>query len=189
MAALPGETAKALYGTYRFARFDPDAMDYFRNTNGAFWRSFKAALYIAPFYAALLLMRYSMGEVSSPMGRFIVVEALAYIIAWLAFPVIVEPLTKSMGRGDRFVRYIIAYNWAAVLQNLLYMPLAMLSVSGALPPGGAGLMGFVVLLMIMTYTWFITRTALQISGSRALGLVALDFALSFLINGYAEKML
>ena len=189
MAAAPGESFRALYGVYRLARLDPEGMDYFRNTTGAFWRSFNAALLIAPFYAALLLMRYSMGEVSTPPLRFIAIETIAYAVAWLAFPVIVEPMTKTMGRRDKYIRFIIAYNWAAVPQNMLYLPLAMLSVNGVLPPGSGGFLGFIVLIAIMGYTWFITKTALEIPAGRAVGLVAIDFALSFLINGYAERLL
>ena len=64
MAVASGETARALYGAYRFARLDSSGIRYFRNTRGAFWRSFNAAFIIAPFYTVLLLMRYKIDEVS-----------------------------------------------------------------------------------------------------------------------------
>ncbi len=134
MAAPPGESSKAVYGAFLLARLDASGMDYFRNTSGAFWRSFRVALYIAPFYAALLMMRYAAGEVSTPVLRYIVIEIIAYVIAWVAFPVIMDYLTKVMDRREKFIRYIVAYNWAAILQNMLYLPLAMLSVNGILPP-------------------------------------------------------
>lgn len=189
MPAPAGETTNALYGVYRLARLDVGGMDYFRNTPGAFWRSFKVALIIAPFYAGLLAMRYAMGEVATPPLRFIAIESIAYAIAWLAFPVIIDPLCRAMGKGDKYIRFIVAYNWAGLLQNMLYLPLAMLSVSGALPQGSGGFLGLIVLLVIMTYTWFIARTALEISSGHAVGIVAIDFTLSLLINGYTEKML
>lgn len=189
MAAPPGERTNALYGAYRLARLDPTGMDYFRNTPGAFLRSFQAALLIAPFYVFLLALRLNAGEVTTPTFRFILIEALAYVIAWAAFPALMEPLANLLDRRDKYIRYIVAYNWGAVLQNMLYLPLAMLSVTGALPPGGAGFLGFIVLMAIMGYTWFIAKTALDIPGNRALGLVAIDFALSLVVNGYAEKLL
>ncbi|NQU59086.1 MAG: hypothetical protein HQ513_17780 [Rhodospirillales bacterium] len=189
MAAPPGETTNALYGIYRLARMDPGGIEYFRNTTGAFWRSFKVALVIAPFYAGLLAMRYAMGEVSTPPLRFIAVESISYAVAWLAFPVLIEPLIRGMGKADKYIRFIIAYNWAGLLQNILYLPLAMLSVSAVLPPGSGGFFGLIVLMVIMAYTWFIAKTALEISGGQAAGIVAIDFTLSLLINGYAEKML
>jgi len=189
MAAPPGETNNALYGVYRLARLDPGGMDFFRNTPGAFWRSFRVALVIAPFYAGLLIMRYAMGEVSTPPLRFIAVESISFAISWLAFPVIIEPLTRALGRQDKFIRFIIAYNWVGLLQNMLYLPLAMLSVTAALPEGSVGFIGLIVLTVIMSYTWFIARTALEISAGQAAAIVAIDFTLSLLINGYAEKML
>ena len=189
MTATTGEPARALYGAYRLACLDSSGMDYFRNTQGAFWRSFKAALIIAPFYAGLLLMRYTMGEISTSALRFISIEAISYIIAWVAFPVVVDLLITAMGRREKYIRFIIAYNWAAVLQNLLYLPLAMLSVNGVLPPGSAGFLGLIILVLFMVYTWFITKTALDIPGGRAATIVTIDFALSLLINGYAERLL
>jgi hypothetical protein len=189
MAATPGETARALYGAYRLASLDSSGIDYFRNTRGAFWRSFNAALIIAPFYSGLLLMRYTMGEVSTSAFRFISIEVISYIIAWVAFPVVVDLLITAIGRREKYIRFIIAYNWGAVLQNLLYLPLAMLSVNGALSPGSSGFLGLIILVLFMVYTWFITKTALDIPGGRAGIIVAIDFTLSLLINGYAEKLL
>jgi hypothetical protein len=189
MAAAPGESARALYGAYRLASLDLSGMDYFRNTRGAFWRSFNAALIIAPFYAGLLFMRYTMGEVSTTALRFISIEAISYVIAWVAFPVVVDFLITAMGRREKYIRFIIAYNWAAVLQNLLYLPLAMLSVNGVLPPISAGFLGLIILMLFMVYIWFIIKVALDISGGRAATIVAIDFTLSLLINGYAERLL
>jgi hypothetical protein len=189
MSAPAGETANALYGVYRLARLDTGGMGFFRNTPGAFWRSFKVAFIIAPFYAGLLAMRYAMGEVASPPLHFMVIESISYAIAWLAFPVIIDPLCRAMGKGDKYIRFIVAYNWVALFQNMLYLPLAMMLVTNVLPQGSGGFLGLIVLLVIMGYTWFIAKTALEISGAQAAAIVAIDFTLSLLINGYTEKML
>ena len=189
MAAAPGETTRALYGAYRLACFDSSGLDYFRNTRGAFWRSFNAALIIAPFYVGLLLMRYEMGEISTTVFYFMSVEIISYIISWVAFPVVVDLLITTMDRREKYIRYIIAYNWAAVLQNLLYLPMAMLSVNGIFSSSSAGLLGLIILVFFMVYTWFITKTALNIPSGRAATIVAIDFALSLLLKGYAEKIL
>ena len=74
MAAVLNETARALYGASRLARLDPTGLEYFRNTRGAFWRSFNAALIIAPFYSALLLMRFQTDEVSTSALRFFLLK-------------------------------------------------------------------------------------------------------------------
>jgi hypothetical protein len=189
MAGELGETTRALYGACRLASFNSSGMDYFRNTRGAFWRSFNAALIIAPFYVALLSMRYEMGEVPTSAFYFISVETISYIISWVAFPVVVDLLITTMNRRENYIRYIIAYNWAAVLQNLIYLPMAMLSVNGIFSTSSAGLLGLAILVFFLVYTWFITKTALNIPSGRAATIVAIDFALSLLIKGYTEKLL
>ena len=189
MAIAREETARALHGAYRFALLDPTGLSYFRNTRGAFWRSFNAAIIIAPFYAVLLVMRFNMGEISASTTRFIYIEATAYIISWVAFPVVVDFLITAMDKREKYIRFIIAYNWAAVLQNLVYLPIAMLSVNGIFSPLGAGFIGLTMLFIFIIYIWFITKTALGIPGKQAVSIVAIDFTLSLLINGYTEKLL
>jgi len=44
------EMMYALYGAYRLARFDAGGMRYFDASIDGFWRSFFAAVLIAPFY-------------------------------------------------------------------------------------------------------------------------------------------
>ncbi len=41
----------------------------------------------------------------------------------------------------------------------------------------------------MVYSWFIARTALNVAGPMAAGLVALDLALGIVINGFTESMI
>ncbi len=189
MAITSGETARALYGAYRFALLDSSGLSYFRNTKGAFWRSFNAALIIAPFYAGLLVMRYNVGEISTSATRFIYVETIFYIISWLAFPVVVDFLVTAIKRRKEYIRFIIAYNWAAVLQNLIYLPIAILSVNGIFSPISAGFLGLGILVFFVIYTWFVTKTTLKIPGKLAASIVAIDFALSILIKGYADRLL
>ena len=38
-------------------------------------------------------------------------------------------------------------------------------------------------------TWFVTKTTLKIPGKLAASIVAIDFALSILIKGYADRLL
>lgn len=183
------EVVAALYGAYRLARFDPSGLDFFDATIAGFWRSFFAAVLVAPVYLVLLLIRY--GQLVDPITpfRFFAIEVIAYVIAWVAFPVIMVSLARTLGRDAFFIRYIVAYNWGAVLQNGLYLPIAILATGGLLSEPSANALGLLALSMIIIYAWFITRTALEIAGGIAAGIVGLDFLLSILINGYAEGML
>jgi len=163
-------------------------MGFFETTTGAFWRSFKAALLIAPFYGLLLALRYEAGEIGATVWRYGAIEIIAYVISWVAFPVLMLSVTKRLGCEGNYLRFMVAYNWAAVPQNMLYLPIAMLSVTGIISPDAAGFFALVVLMLIVGYVWFITKTALDITPAKAAVIVAMDFALSILINAYAEGM-
>ncbi|NQV47182.1 MAG: hypothetical protein HQ504_05305 [Rhodospirillaceae bacterium] len=182
------EAFRSLYGAWRLAFMDKNALNFFDTSVAGFWRSFAAAGLIAPFYGMLMLMRYGFGEISAPLPRYLAVVAIAYVISWLAFPVAMDPASQKMNRGGKFVAFIVAYNWAAVLQSALYLPFAMLSVSGLISADAAGFFGLVILTVLFAYSWIIARTVLEVTAAQATGVVILDFALSFLINVYSEGM-
>ncbi|MCZ6467897.1 MAG: hypothetical protein O6829_11555, partial [Alphaproteobacteria bacterium] len=123
------EAATSLYGAYRLARFDARGMTYFETSLAGFWRSFYAAVIVAPVFAVLLAMRYAAGGEATDEVRFASVEAIAYVIAWVAFPLVMVSLARLLDREERYLGYIVAYNWASVLQNGLYLPLVMLGMA------------------------------------------------------------
>ncbi len=179
----------ALYGAYRLARLDPSGLGFFDATPAGFWRSFFAAVLIAPFYLLLLSIRYSGLTESVNFFHFMAIESIAYVIAWVAFPLLMASLVKNIGREPHYIRFIVAYNWAAVLQNALYLPIAFLAASGLVADANANLLGLVALGLIVFYTWFVTRAALEVRAGMAAGIVGLDFILSILINTVASGML
>ncbi len=184
-----GEIVNALYGAYRLALRDPGGMKFFDTSINGFWRSFFAAVLIAPLYLALLSMRYRVGLTDAPLFRLIIVETSAYVIAWVAFPLAMITLCRIMKRDGSYLGFIVAYNWAAVLQNGVYLPLSFLAIAGAIPAPAGDMISLAVLIAILFYTWFIARTALDITAAQAVGVVALDSGLGILINGVAESMI
>ncbi|MDP6119886.1 MAG: hypothetical protein QF450_00530 [Rhodospirillales bacterium] len=189
MIPTAGETLRALYGAYRLARLDAGGMAYFDSSIGGFWRSFFAAVLVVPFYALLLVMRYETGVVAAGAGSFAAVEIIAYVIAWVAFPLAMVSVARVLEREECYLGYIVAYNWAAVLQNALYLPIAMIGVAGGMDVGSANAAGLVALFLILGYSWFVARTALAVGAGTAAIVVALDLVLGIVINSVAESML
>lgn len=180
------EVFTALYGATRLARLDAGGLRFFDITDQGFWRSFFAAVVVAPLYGVLLLIRYLNFLEPIPLFRFIALEAIAYVIAWVAFPLLMASLARMLERDEFYIRYIVAYNWAAVLQNLLYIPIAILAAAGVLSIAVSNTLGLMALALIVVYAWFITRTALEVAAGMAAGIVGLDFMLNVLINTIAE---
>ena len=182
------DTTSALYGAYRLARADAGGMAYFDTSVDGFWRSFIAAALVAPLFALFLAIRFNAGEFDISPFRFASIEIIAYVIAWLIFPLIMFYVCQAIEREEEFIGYIVAYNWASVWQNLVYLPFVILSELGFLSAGAGRAMGMAVLVMVMLYTWFITKTALRITGVLATGLVILDFVVSIILNALTESM-
>ena len=186
--ALSQDTTSALYGAYRLARADAGGMVYFDTTIDGFWRSFIAAALVAPLFALFLAIRFNTGDFVISPFRFAAVETIAYVIAWLIFPLIMFHVCQAIEREQEFIGYIVAYNWASVWQNLAYLPFVILSELGYLSAGAGRTMGMLVLVLVMLYTWFITKTALRVTGVLATGLVILDFVVSIILNALTEGM-
>jgi hypothetical protein len=188
MAPL-SEIIRSLYGALHLARGDTSGMAFFNATEQGFWRSFTAALLIAPLFALLLTIRYHVNEAGVSLLRFTAIETIAYVVSWVAFPLLLFHLTDILGTGHRFVRYIVAYNWASVLQNLLYLPFALLVEAHLVQGAGSTFFGIILLGLVLLYTWFVTRTALEVTNLLAAGLVMIDLVLSIFINTITQGML
>lgn len=188
MVPIP-EVVGSLYGAYRLARADAGGLQFFNDSIEGFWRSFFASVVVLPFYLVLLMVRHETALEHVPALRFYSIEMIAYVIAWVAFPLVMVSFARVLGRDHFYIRFIVTYNWAAVLQNGLYLPVTILATAGLLSEPVANTMGLAVLGLIVVYVWFITRVTLEIEAGKAASIVGLDFLLSILINAVAEGML
>ncbi|MDE0335987.1 MAG: hypothetical protein OXI64_13580 [Defluviicoccus sp.] len=182
------EVARAVYGAWRLALLDRKGLDFFDGTVEAYWNSFYAAAIVAPAYALLLVLRLSEVETRAGPVAIMAVEALAYIIGWVAFPLIMIYVCDRLGRFDRYLRYIAAHNWSNVIQIAVFL-LVTIFAKGFLGGGLAVFLGLSATVAILFYQWFIARTALEVSGGRAASIVGLDLLISILINLMSNRYL
>lgn len=181
-------TLMSVYGAYRLARLDAAGMAFFDTTTAGFWRSFFAAVIVAPFYATLLALRFPAIAAETDPTRFVLAEGIAYVVAWVAYPLVIAALTRRLGCWSRYPGYIVAYNWSMVLQIAAVLTLATVSRSGVLPADAGQFLGLVVYALILGYVWFIARTALGVPGGTAAGIVVLDVALSIAIDTFTRTL-
>ncbi|MGB8276083.1 MAG: hypothetical protein WCF16_12540 [Alphaproteobacteria bacterium] len=180
------EVVSSLEGALRLARGDAGGMACFNRSLEGFWRSFFAAIIAAPAYMALAA---PVGEgASGDLLRPVLVDAIAYVIGWVAFPLAMTYVAAVLQREDRYLGYIVAYNWAQVPQAFLYLTGAiMVRVFGIAEPLNQ-VLGVTVLGAILVYTWFVARTALEITRVQAVGLVGLDIGLTIVIGTVAAAL-
>jgi hypothetical protein len=182
------EIVLSVYAAARLAQFDARALAYFDTSPKGVFRSFFAAVLVAPFYALTLATRFgATAEAGDPM-RFALSEGIAYVLSWVAFPLIMVDIAQAVDRPGRLYLYICAYNWSLVVQNALILPLAVLVTTGIIPADLGQPLWLTAIAAIMVYIWFVARSALEISGLMAAGIVVLDIIVSLIISAIAGRL-
>lgn len=193
MALLPPisarEIATSLYGATRLARADPRGIDFFDDTVEAFWKSFWAAAIAAPAFALLIVLDLSETPVTSGALRILLIECVAYVAGWAAFPLAMHYVAEIIDREEQYIRYIVANNWGSVLQVSLYLFVSAFLALDVLPHGFAIAVSLAAYGAIFLYQWFVARVGLELSRGGAAGIVALDFGIGLILNATVRLML
>jgi len=184
-----GEALYGIFGAWRLALLDRGGMAYFDRTLGGFWKSFFAAALVAPAYLILVILDLSESGSDAGALRIFVVHLTAYTLSWVTFPLAVLHICDAIGKRDAFIGYIVALNWAEVIQAVVLFPVLLLNSALGGTASAFGLVTAVVYLLVLGYQWFVTKTALGIAALGAAGLVALDLMIGLLINETAAGML
>ena len=183
------EVQLAVGGALRLARGDPRGLGFFDTSIDGFWRSFRAAAICYPFFLMLLASRVSAAHwAASGAPRIVIVETIGYVISWVAFPLLMLPLSRWLGREDRFLAFMVAYNWSQLPQTALFVVLAANSAAGLLPHALAQFADFAAAVAVLLYEWYIARVALAVSASQAVPVVLLDLVLGSVLSRITEAL-
>jgi hypothetical protein len=183
------ETQLAIGGALKLARGDARGLGFFDTSLDGFWRSFRAALICYPMYLALVTMRVPAPPwESAGVPRILLVESIAFVISWTAFPLLMLPLSRAFGRENRFLAFMVAYNWCQVPQTVLFLIIGLDIAAGLLPGGAGDAVGFAAALAVMVYEWYIARVALAIAATHAVLVVVLDLVLGTALSRVAESL-
>ncbi|HUI35028.1 MAG TPA: hypothetical protein VLX67_05865 [Stellaceae bacterium] len=175
----------ALAGTLRLARGDPGGMACFDTSIDGFWRSFRAALLCFPFYIILLSFPIRLGDgpiIEVDAGRFYAVETIHFVISWVAYPLVVLPIADFFGRGDRFLAFMIAYNWCQVPQTVMFAAIALLGGAGVLSPHAMLSVDLILGIAALVYEWYVARVGLAVTGPRAALVIVADVVLAIVLS-------
>jgi len=197
------EVVFGLFGAWRLARFDPAGLQCFDRSRDGFWRSFWAAVIAAPGYAILIYLRLAERlSVDAPLTaggaplppitagpfRLALVEGIAYVVGWVAFPLTAWYLVSAMGRAERYFGYIAAYNWASLIPVGAYLLVALIGALGVLPDTIEILLSLVVTGYVLVYLHYIARMALGIEVLPAAGLVVIDVLIAIFLSNVVEGL-
>ena len=183
------EVQRAVTGALRLARGDRGGLALFDTSIDGFWRSFRAAGLCYPFYLAMLSFRVAASDwAAAGVGTIVVVETIAYVISWVAFPLLILPLSRWLNREERFVAFIVAYNWSQIPQTALFFLVGLDRTSGLLPAAPARLAEVAAAGAVLVYEWYIARVALVVTRAQATLVVFVDLILGVLLSRVAEGL-
>ncbi len=184
------DVVAGLLGAYRLACLDRGGLRYFDASPEGFWRSlYGAATIVALPHALLLSIRFAVDPDPPDPLLYAGVNAIAYVVAWTIFPLVMFYLSRLIDRRGQLLRYIVAYNWAAVLQNGVYLPVAIAEQIGLLPAEPAQFLLLLALLGVMAYSCVVAHLALEVPLFTAIGIVILDLMLGIFVQVWTDRLL
>lgn len=187
MILTADEVGRSLSGSIKLLNRDPEGLSAFDTSISAFWHSFAAIVLTAPaFVVALAEDRAALGlplEAGLFADTWLVgYEIVGLVLGWIAFPLAMIAVVHRLSLGHRYIRFVIAYNWSAVLAATIFAIPNFLLLIGFATPGLSALFAFGFAIIVAQYRWFIAKSALGVSGFVASGLVMLDFGLNCSIS-------
>jgi len=144
--------------------------------------SFVAALICLPAFAGMRGFAWMHAGTSGRALHGAAADLLSFIVGWAGFALASHRLAAVLGRSSVWPRFIALWNWCNVLQYLAMLAALVPAVVG-LPDWVNETVWLVAIGWALWLEWFATRTALDISGWPAAGLVALDLVIGLVVEG------
>jgi len=176
------ETVYALYGSWRLARMDRDAVQFFERTPEGFWRSFWAAGLVLPMDAVLRILQFQGRAADFDVPLSLLGYTAFYAVSWLLWPAVVSFVVELMGVRERFIDYVVAYNWTSVPAQALFFVPAVLSAA-FLPPPIASVLLLVAVGAVLAYRGFVAAATLGCNFFAAATFALGEFALTTILLG------
>ncbi|MFW5832674.1 MAG: hypothetical protein ACOCYE_01080 [Pseudomonadota bacterium] len=173
------EIRRAIGGAIDLLKDDPRGMDAFDLSLPGFVRSFVAVLLVLPVYALVLVVQdrqLGPGVDATP----VTVRLVGYLLQWAAFVCTAVVLAKVLRREAYFVAYVIAANWASVVQIVIVLVVVLLTT--LVPPVLTGLALVLMVVGLLVYDYRVVRIAFAAPGFDGMAVVAIQFMVTLLVQ-------
>ena len=200
------EITSSIRGAWQLFVMDARGIHQFNVTSAGFWNSFFAAVILAPIYFFVLLAQYKLnGDVQKlaleqeptsttipelpAMSDFLLVQGLAWVVSWACFPIVMLWATRAFSIHNRYVPFVVAYNWSSVPVMTLQLPPFALYYFGIVDVVGAVAPLLSLLLVMLIYLWYVAYVTLGLPVAACLGFVMLNSVVSIIIQIGASTIL
>ena len=173
---------RPLYGTLFLASFRNVGFKYLGSSLREFWQSFYASAIILPFFIILVIIRFDNLIITDGFLRYLSLDLCSYALSWLIFPFLMINLTQLLECEKSYFKFLIAYNWSMVPQNILYILIILLGSNDFFSAEITTNLVFLLLIWSFAFTWFVVRETLMVTSIKAIAIVVIDFLLSLIIE-------
>lgn len=186
--SLAGAVTSGLHAALLFARGRSEGLRYVEADMAGATRSFWAIAICLPAIVCLQLMTWMQYGVPSGAGHAMGLDIMGYVVGWLAFALLSFHLAPQFGGGPRWPRFIAAWNWCNVIENLLLVVGGIPGLLGA-PPIVDEAAQIVAIGWALWIEWFATKQALGTGNMVAVLFVVLDQVIGLLMAGLNQSLL
>jgi hypothetical protein len=195
MIVTAEEVNRSFKGTLDLLNNRAEGLKAFDMSERGFWRSFVAIWLTLPAYiVSLAFERLRLGLVQpdrslldSVWVDFVV--ALGHVASFVALPIAMIFITRSLRLTQRYASFVIVMNWITVIGLLVLSVPAMLLLLGWATPALATMFSLAFAVVIVRLQWFATKATLGLSGLAAFGIVTLGLVLNSLVGAAMRGLL
>jgi hypothetical protein len=186
---LARDVSFALYGAWRLVRLDRTGLAFFDRSPAGYWRSLWVLLFNVPAGLIISALYRPKRFAESEFIYVALVEASAQLISLLAIAAIVHLIATILDREERWLDFIIAYNWTQAPVMALILGIAGLHHSGILPGATGSLVLQAVLIGWYFFCGWLARNAMGLPMIGAVAVALSDFVLSEILGRVVDAAL
>jgi len=181
--ASMGEIECSVGATLSLVRRDTSALQRFDLSEGGFWRSFTAALVVLPIACLYIAAKRRIWLTTTPPMPIpdavsqLLIELTAYSLGWVLLPIAMIFVVRRFHLTNRYVPFVIAWNWSNVIAALFALPPVLLLLFGLARPGEAIFLNIAATALALAFQQRVACATLAIPLLPALAIPVLDLAL------------
>ncbi len=186
--SVVGVVTSGLYAALLFARGRTEGLRYVPPDQAGATRSFWALPLALPAVICLRLIDWLPSGAPGNAGHVLSLDLVSFSVGWLAFAVVTFHVLTRFGDATHWPRFIAAWNWCNVLENMLLVLGSIPGLLGAPPVLDQAAQLFAI-GWALWIEWFAIRLALQTNGFVAAWLVILDQSIGFLLAAVTYQLM
>lgn len=183
-----GSVVSGLQAALLLARGRVDGLRYLETDQAGAARSFWALPLALPAAVCLRLIDWVESGLPAQAGHALGLDLMAFVVGWLGFAVLTFHLVHFVGAGERWPRFIAAWNWCNVVENLLLVLGFIPGLLGAPPLIDEAAQLFAI-GWALWIEWFAIRLSLQANGLIAAWLVILDQVIGLVLAAVTYRLM